>query len=250
MVDLIPKGVGVRNGKRLTDCRGLVIHWIGAPQAKAEVIRRNFERQTTGAHYVIDWNDGHIIQCVPEDEVCYHVGANTYTTTKQGICGNANPNWYLVGIECCIGDRSIPADYAAAGRYLELGRPSEVQYAALVAFAADFLKRHNLTVDNLYRHYDITHKVCHVWFVKDKARWAQFKADVRAEMEGNMTQEQFNAMFERAMEAHEAAVNARPVSGWAAEAWAKAKAEGVFDGTMPRAPLTREQAAVILGRVR
>ena len=174
-----------------------------------------------------------------------------HTTTKQAICGNANPNWYLVGVECCIGDKSIPGDYAAAGKYMELGRPSKAQYGALVAFAADFLKRHGLTVDNLYRHYDITHKACHVWFVKDKARWQQFKSDVQTEMEGEeMTQEQFNVLFEKAMQAYTAGVNARPASDWAAESWARAKAAGLFDGTMPRAPLTREQAAVILERLR
>lgn len=250
--DIIPKGMGVRCGKKLTACRGLVVHWIGVPQARAEVIRRNFERQTTGAHYISDWNDGGIIQCVPEDEVCYHVGANTYTTTKQAICGGANPNWYLVGIECCIDPATaIPGDYAAAGKYMDMGRPSDAQYQGLVAFAADFLRRHHLTVDNLYRHYDITHKACPIWFVKDSGRWRKFKADVAAEMEGEeMTQEQFNAMFEKAVQAHADKVNAQPVSSWAAEAWAKAKAEGVFDGTMPRAALTREQAAVILSRVR
>lgn len=39
------------------------------------------------------------------------------------------------------------------------------------------------------------------------------------------------------------------VSGWAGEAWEWAKESGLLDGTAPRAPLTREQAAAVLSRV-
>ena len=39
------------------------------------------------------------------------------------------------------------------------------------------------------------------------------------------------------------------VSPWAAENWERATAEGVFDGTRPGGPLTREQAAVAFGRM-
>ena len=38
-------------------------------------------------------------------------------------------------------------------------------------------------------------------------------------------------------------------SSWAKEAWKKAVALGIFDGTNPQGPLTREQAAVILNRL-
>ena len=38
-------------------------------------------------------------------------------------------------------------------------------------------------------------------------------------------------------------------SSWAKEAWEKAVALGIFDGTNPQGPLTREQAAVILDRL-
>lgn len=36
---------------------------------------------------------------------------------------------------------------------------------------------------------------------------------------------------------------------WAQEAWAKADAAGIFDGTRPRDPLTRQEAAVVLKRL-
>ena len=37
-------------------------------------------------------------------------------------------------------------------------------------------------------------------------------------------------------------------SPWAAEAWRKAVAAGIFDGTDPQGPMSREQAAVVLDR--
>ena len=41
-----------------------------------------------------------------------------------------------------------------------------------------------------------------------------------------------------------------PPSEWASETWRRLTAEGIFDGTMPRAPLTREQAAAVIDRTR
>ncbi len=69
----------------------------------------------------------------------------------------------------------------------------------------------------------------------------------KAELEGgeSMTQEQFNALFA----AYAQGVAGQPVEEWAQEAWSKAVAAGLFDGTKPQAPLTREQAALVLERL-
>lgn len=45
-----------------------------------------------------------------------------------------------------------------------------------------------------------------------------------------------------------AAVNAK-VATWSQVAWDKAKAAGVFDGTRPGAPLSRQEAALVLDRL-
>ena len=66
--------------------------------------------------------------------------------------------------------------------------------------------------------------------------------------EENMTQEQFNAMFKAALSANAAEAAEQPVSDWAKEAWDKAVAAGIFDGTRPHAPLTRQEASVLLNR--
>lgn len=64
-----------------------------------------------------------------------------------------------------------------------------------------------------------------------------------------MTQEQFDTMFARAMAAYTAGAEKEPASVWAREAWERAAVRGVFDGARPRAPLTREQAALVLERL-
>lgn len=69
------------------------------------------------------------------------------------------------------------------------------------------------------------------------------------EEEPEMTQEQFNQMFEQAMIAYNVNTNAQPVDGWAKDAWQQAHAKEIFDGTMPKAPLTREQAAEVFRRM-
>lgn len=86
------------------------------------------------------------------------------------------------------------------------------------------------------------------WFPKHGKSMDTLRADVKARLKGGepeMTQEQFDAAFT----VHEGEVSARTVSDWAEEAWNKAKTAGVFDGTAPGAPLTREQAALILERL-
>lgn len=86
------------------------------------------------------------------------------------------------------------------------------------------------------------------WFPKHNKSMDTLRADVRTLLEGGaqgMTQEQFDALL---------AANAQAVAGrgpetWAEAAWKKAVSAGLFDGSKPQAPLTREQAALVLERL-
>lgn len=201
--DFLSPGQGVRTGAKLGGVEGLVWHWIGVCQSDAYQVRGSFTGTLLGTQYISDYNTGDILQVMPEDEMANHVGANKYTATKTALLGGKSPNLHLVGVECCIGDKVIPADWATPGKHMELGRPSEKQYRGMVEFSADFLTRHGLGVDRLFRHYDITGKLCHIWFCKDEARWSNFKADVRAEMKGevDMTKEDVQALVDAAVKA-------------------------------------------------
>ena len=56
--------------------------------------------------------------------------------------------------------------------------------------------------------------------------------------------------FRAAMEALHAEHAAQPFSAWAEDVWRAASAGGLFDGTAPRTALTREQAALVLSRLK
>ena len=66
--NIIPPNTGVRTSKKLKDLRGLVVHWIGVPQSRASVIRKNFERDECGTHYIIDWIEQAVRQNIQHPE--------------------------------------------------------------------------------------------------------------------------------------------------------------------------------------
>ena len=209
--------------------RYIVIHYTAnnGDTAAGNATYFALEALKLSAHYFVDERE--VWQSVKEGDTAYHCGAKTY---KHPQCRNDNS----IGIELC-------SRMDGAGRYYFMG--ATVERAA--ALARELMAKYNIPIERVLRHYDVTGKNCPAPMVQQPARWVDFKKRLEGE---EMTQEQFNAMYEKAVQAHADKVNAQPVSSWAAEAWAKAKAEGVFDGTMPRAALTREQAAVILDRVR
>ena len=77
-----------------------------------------------------------------------------------------------------------------------------------------------------------------------------YRPQIPPQEEEEMTQEQFNQMLEIALTARAAERKDSPVAGWAAGAWQAAKTAGLLDGSDPQAPLTREQAAVLLQRLK
>jgi len=188
LTQYIPISKYTRPNIKLVKIKGLVIHWIGVSQPKASVIRNNYVRSKSFAstQYIIDYENGDIIQCMPENEMAYHVGESSYTELARKTIG-AYPNSYLVGIECCIAKKSkyipIPNNYSDLTKYDDLGEPSAELYKNLVEFAADFCKRNNLDpLTQIYRHYDITGKICHRYYVAHEDKWEEFKQDVYNKM--------------------------------------------------------------------
>lgn len=88
-------------------------------------------------------------------------------------------------------------------------------------------------------HGDVLH-----WFSRHGRTMDDFRADVTREMEGGeeMTQEQFDAMMEDWLRRQ----SEKPVSDWAQKLLEEARAEGITDGTRPRAFATRQEAALMI----
>jgi hypothetical protein len=126
------------------------------------------------AHMSVD--DTELVTSVPwrKDvaEMAYHVGAKVYKTGIQSKL-SLYPNDSTIGLEICV---NADGDFKKT-------------YVNAVAATAMMLKEHGLSVDNLYRHFDITGKNCPAFFVEDaRAKqyfgttadkaYAEFRADV------------------------------------------------------------------------
>jgi N-acetylmuramoyl-L-alanine amidase len=151
---------------KLIKLKGLVIHWTANINKGANALaNRNYFNNTTtsaSAHYVID--DRQIIRCIPDSEVGYHVGSSKYTALGTNLRGGTkySPNYFTVGIEMCVNQ---DGDWNKT-------------YQNTVEFSAKFLVENKLTIDNLYRHYDITGKLCPQMMIDEK-EWKKFKDAVQ-----------------------------------------------------------------------
>lgn len=155
-----------RPQKKLIGVRGIAIHWCANPQSSALANRNYFENRKFGktgygsAHYIIDL-DGNVIRCIPENEMAYHVGSETYTKEALNKL-STYPNNCTIGIECCHIDWS--------------GKMTNETYNTLVELVVDLLKKYKLTTNDLWLHKEVVGwKDCHKWFVDHPDEWVKFK---------------------------------------------------------------------------
>lgn len=203
----------------------LVFHYVGATGG-AEANAKYFHSTPdigASAHYFVDHApNAEVWASVPEEDTAWHCGAKSY---RHPACRNANS----IGVEmCCHQD-------AKGGWYID-----EATLEAAALLGREIMARYKIPLENVLRHYDVTGKLCPQPLISD-AEWAAFQA----RLEDVMTQAQFNQM----MDTYYAQTSEKTASQWAAVAWQKATAAGIFDGTAPQNPLTREQAALVLDRL-
>jgi len=155
-----------RPQNKIKQVKGIVIHWVANPNSTA-ISNRNYfenlknEKKYASAHFVIGIK-GEIINCIPLDEIAYHVGASKYRTNKLGT----TPNYYTIGIECCHLDWN--------------GKMPEETYNSLIELTDYLCDKFNLNpLGDCYRHYDVTGKLCHRFFVDNIDEWESFKEKVK-----------------------------------------------------------------------
>ncbi|HCC37018.1 MAG TPA: N-acetylmuramoyl-L-alanine amidase [Treponema sp.] len=169
--DLLTVNPFSRPGKKLDDVRALVIHWIDNAGTTAKQNRDYFEslkKQSlnnaaaifASAHFIVGL-DGEVTQCIPREEMAYHVGAKKYTLEALSRFGHF-PNNHTIGIELCH-----PED---DGRFkMETTLSAQVLCATLCAqFGLDPIK-------DIWTHHGITGKNCPKWFVKRPDEFEKFK---------------------------------------------------------------------------
>lgn len=140
----------------------IVIHYVGATGgAKANADYFYSTYRGVSAHYFVG-HKGEIWQVVDDADVAWHCG----TTGKyyHSTCRNSNS----LGIEmCCRKD-------AKGNWYFE-----EETVKATIELVQYLMKKYNIKIENVLRHYDITHKKCPEPYVNE-AKWMNFKNQITA----------------------------------------------------------------------
>lgn len=148
-----------RPGLKLEKVTKIALHYVGNPKSTALNNRNYFENLKdthithVSSHFIVGLQ-GEVIQCIPLDEWSY--------------CTN-QANGYSISIETCHPD--------ATGKF---NAKTEKSLAELTAF---LLKKFDLTVSDIIRHYDVTGKICPKHYVENSAAYSRFKSAVAALMD-------------------------------------------------------------------
>ncbi len=175
--DLVPINTFSRPGVKLLSVEKLVIHYFGNKATTADqnvqYIKSLSEQDDTdskpdryaSAHFFVDSKE--IINCIPEDERAYHVGAKKYTPYGRAI--SSYPNARTIGIEMYHPTKT--------------GKPDIMTYARTVKLCAALCIKYKLSAYvDICRHYDITGKECPLYYVDNPNEFILFKDDVEEEM--------------------------------------------------------------------
>ncbi len=152
---LLTKNPYSRPAIALNKVNAVVVHYMGNPNTTAKANRNYFENLKTtkttyaSSHYIIGL-EGEIIRCVPESEIAY--------------CSN-HRNSDTISIECCHPD--------ATGIF------NEKTYNSLIWLLSDICIRYKIEpVNGVIRHYDVTGKMCPLYYVKNINEWNILKSNV------------------------------------------------------------------------
>jgi N-acetylmuramoyl-L-alanine amidase CwlA len=143
----------------LTDINSIVIHYTANPGTTAANNRNYFEGLATNqntyasSHYIIGL-EGEIIQCVPLNEIAF---------------ASNNRNNDTISIECCHED--------------ETGKFNEATYGSLVSLTAALCIEFDLGEEDIIRHYDVTEKLCPLYYVEHEDEWYEFRQEVMKKVE-------------------------------------------------------------------
>lgn len=154
---------GTRN---LSSIKYLVYHYTAndgdSDEGNANYFRNNIVNAS--AHYFVD-NDS-VTQSVPDNYTAWSVGGNKYPSAAStggakfyGKCTNSDS----ISIELCDSVKNGRYDFTANTLNLatELGKI--------------IMKKYNIPLGNVIRHFDVTGKICPKPFVDDAAAWNKFK---------------------------------------------------------------------------
>lgn len=135
----------------------LVMHYTGNKGDTASGNAAYFSRTKNlgaSAHYFVDEKE--IWQSIPESACAWHCGSET------GRYYNSARNDNSIGIEMCSDWRN--GEYVITAATMDKA----------VELAKDIMKRHNIPIERVCMHYDVTRKQCPLPWVKHYDEWNKF----------------------------------------------------------------------------
>lgn len=155
--DLIPINEYSRPGEPVDEVVGIVIHYVANPGTSAKANRNYFaslarSHETYASSNFIVGLDGEVIECVPLGEIAYASNFRNHDT---------------VSIECCH-----PG---------EDGKFNDETYDSLVRLCRFLIDVYGIKRENVIRHYDVTGKLCPLYYVNNVDAWQDLLDDIFAE---------------------------------------------------------------------
>lgn len=140
-----------RTGRKLEQLNNIVVHYVGNPNTTAKQNRDYFNNDGTevSAHFVVGL-EGEIIQCLPLNEIS---------------AASNHRNIDTISIEVCHPDIS--------------GKYSSLTYDGLVRLLTWLCDSLNLSSEDIIRHYDVSGKLCPIYYVENPEEWDNLKNDVK-----------------------------------------------------------------------
>ncbi len=159
--DLLDVNEWSRPGDPLKKVNGVVLHYVGNPDTTAQANRNYFNSLADGtlgtyasSHFIVGL-EGEVIQCVPLNEIAYASNGRNADT---------------VSIEVCHPD--------------ETGEYSPVTRTRVVELTAWLCREFRLDPEkDVIRHYDVSEKLCPLYYVENEDAWTQLRADTAVALE-------------------------------------------------------------------
>lgn len=147
------------SNRSTNDIKYIVIHYTANDGDTDENNGKYFANNVVqvSAHYFVD--DDSVTQSVPDNYVAWHCG--TKYTYKHPKCRNTNS----IGIEIC--------DDVKNG----VVYPSAKTIQNALELTKMLMKRYNIPKENVIRHYDVTGKLCPMYWCGNAANDAKWKSE-------------------------------------------------------------------------
>ena len=143
---------------RISDIKFIVIHFTAnngdTAKNNADYFANN-NNLSASAHYFVDEKE--VWQSVNDGDTAWHCGGTSY---KHPSCRNANS----IGVEMCSRKDS-------SGKYYI----KEETIKNTIELVKTLMAEHNIPIENVIRHYDVTGKNCPAPLVENADKWVEFK---------------------------------------------------------------------------